>query len=86
MIASSVADSMIRMLSVRELNDRTQKLDAIELEIDLADNRLRALVEEYSTARDDRHRLHIMRTRAHTLQWLNVLTSAMTELLDTVTE
>lgn len=86
MIASSVADSMLRMLDVSELRDRSQKLDAIELELGLAGDRLRALVVEYTTARDDGHRLHIMRTRTHTLHWMTVLMSAMTEVLNTLIE
>ena len=85
MIASSVADSMTRILGVSELRDRTKQLDAIKSEIGLADDRLRALIMEYTDARDDLHRVRIIRSREHTLQWMAVLMNALTEVLGTHT-
>lgn len=86
MIASPMADAMIRVLAVTQRVHPAAQLQVIAREMRMADSDLRALLVEFDKAPDDATRTVVRQRRNHTMRWLAVLMHAMVDALEECTQ
>ena len=86
MIASPMADAMIRVLAVSQRVHPAGPLQVIAREVRMADADLRALLVEFDNAPDDATRILVRQRRNHTMRGLAVLMHAMVEALEECTK
>lgn len=82
MIASPVAEAMIRMLEISDRVNPAKQLSVIAREVRMAESDLRSLLVELEYAPNDAARVLVLQKRNQTMRWLTVLMHAMVEVLE----